>query len=79
MEKPRSWTFNLKIYYHVIHETDRKTRLDQTSPLRFETKSEAFEFGKKVFEPPLSVVGWDVIGSNNTPNFPFKILNKRAS
>jgi hypothetical protein len=77
MDKPRSWTFNLKIDYHVIHETDWKTRIDQTSPLRFESKSDAFEFGKKVFEPPLSVVEWSVIGSDNKPNFPLKTLENR--
>ena len=68
----KSWTFDLKIDYHVIHETDWKTRLDQTSPLRFKTKSDAYEFGKKVFEPPLSVTKWTVIGSENAPNFPLK-------
>ena len=68
----RSWTFNLEIDYHVIHEADRKNRLNQVSPLRFESKADAYEFGKKVFEPPLSVTKWTVVSSEQKPNFPLK-------
>ena len=67
-----SWTFNLEIDYRVLSEANKKSRLNQVSPLRFKIKADAYEFGKKVFEPPLSVAKWIVVESESAPNFPLK-------
>jgi hypothetical protein len=67
-----SWGFDLKINPECVHVTDRtKEKMNQVSQLRFRTPDEALAFGKRMFEPPLSVVEWTIAGSNDAPNFPF--------
>jgi hypothetical protein len=68
-----SWGFDLKINPECVHVTNRtKEKMNQVSPLRFENSDEALAFGKRMFEPPLSVVEWTIAGSKDEPNFPFK-------
>jgi hypothetical protein len=74
--KPNSWTFSLEMDSNIIHQNDWQTRLNQMSPLRFETKSDAYEFGRKMFEPQFSVTKWTIISSGDVPNFPFKIAKE---
>jgi len=76
MDKPQSWTFLLSINPMVVRTEDRATKLNQDSPLRFASQEDAQTFGNKMFNEPLSVVKWTIVGSNNAPNFPFKNLNK---
>lgn len=71
MSKQQSWTFLLSILPNLFKPEDRD-KLIQDSPLRFASKEDALAFGKKVFEPPLSVVKWTIVSSQDTPNFPFK-------
>jgi hypothetical protein len=59
----KSWTFILSVL---------PNRLNQDSPLRLASREDALVFGKRMFEPPLSVVKWSVVGSMDSPNFPFQ-------
>lgn len=72
MSKQQSWTFLLSILPNLFRGEDRNTKPIQDSPLRFASQEDALAFGKKVFEPPLSVVKWSIISSQDAPNFPFK-------
>ena len=72
-----SWGFDLKINPECVYVTDRtKEKMNQVSPLRFRTSEEALAFGKRMFEPPLSIIRWDIVGSQEAPNFPFKKQNE---
>jgi hypothetical protein len=71
MDKPRSWTYLLQIDVGCIYVQDWRAKLNQDSPLRLATREAAVEFGKRMFEPPSSVVRWSIVGSQNAPNFPF--------
>ena len=67
-----SWGFDLKINPECVHVTDRtKEKMNQVSPLRFRTSEEALAFGKRMFEPPLSISEWAIMASRDKPNFPF--------
>ena len=73
MDKPQSWTFLLSIMPILISKEDKRAkRVNQDSPLRLATKEDAISFGKRMFEPPLSIIRWDIVGSQEAPNFPFK-------
>ena len=74
---PRSWTLSLQINVNAIFVDDWKSKLNQFSPLYFASELAAYEWAKKIYEPPLSVSKWIVIGSDNAPNFPFKQLINR--
>jgi hypothetical protein len=73
MDKPKSWTFLLSVFPNLISK-ENKARLNQDSPLHFPTELAAYDFGKRMFEPPLSIIRWDIVGSQEAPNFPFKKL-----
>ena len=72
MDKPKSWTFLLQINVGAIYISDWRSKLNQDSPLRLATREDAISFGKRMFEPPLSIIRWDIVGSQEAPNFPFK-------
>ena len=73
MDKPQSWTFLLSIMPILISKEDKRAkRVNQDSPLRLATREDAISFGKRMFEPPLSIIRWDIVGSQEAPNFPFK-------
>ena len=74
MDKPQSWTFLLSVLPNLISKENR-ARLNQDSPLRLATREDAISFGKRMFEPPLSIIRWDIVGSQEAPNFPFKKQN----
>ena len=74
MDTPKSWTFLLQINVGAIYISDWRSKLNQDSPLRLATREDAISFGKRMFEPPLSVAKWSIVGSQNEPNFPFKKL-----
>ena len=77
MDKPQSWTFLLSIMPILISKEDKRAkRVNQDSPLRLATKEDAISFGKRMFEPPLSIIRWDIVGSQEAPNFPFKKQNE---
>ena len=59
----KSWTFIVSVL---------PNRLNQDSPLRFASNKDALVFGKRMFEPPLSVVKWSCVASIESPNFPFQ-------
>jgi hypothetical protein len=74
MDKPQSWTFLLSIMPILISKEDKRAkRVNQDSPLRLATREDAISFGKRMFEPPLSIIRWDIVGSQEAPNFPFNI------
>ena len=76
MDKPQSWTFLLSIMPILISKEDKRAkRVNQDSPLRLATREDAISFGKRMFEPPLSIIRWDIVGSQEAPNFPFKKQN----
>ena len=72
MDTPKSWTFLLQINVGAIYISDWRSKLNQDSPLHFARQVDALAFGQKVFEPPLSVAKWSIVGSMDAPNFPFK-------
>ena len=73
MDKPQSWTFLLSIMPILISKEDKRAkRVNQDSPLRLATREDAISFGKRMFEPPLSVVKWSCVASIESPNFPFQ-------
>jgi hypothetical protein len=72
----KSWTFLLSILPGLIREEDRAKRCNQDSPLRFASREEALAFGKRMFEPPLAVVNWSVVGSMEQLNFPLAAIEK---
>ena len=72
MDKSQSWTFLLSILPSLIKLEDRE-KLIQDSPLHFSLQKDALAFGKRMFEPPLSVVKWTIVGSQGAPNFPREI------
>ena len=76
MDKPKSWTFLLQINVGAIYISDWRSKLNQDSPLRLATREDAISFGKRMFEPPLSIIRWDIVGSQEAPNFPFKKQNE---
>jgi hypothetical protein len=77
MDKPQSWTFLLSIMPILISKEDKRAkRVNQDSPLRLATREDAISFGKRMFEPPLSIIRWDIVGSQEAPNFPFKKQNE---
>ena len=76
MDTPKSWTFLLQINVGAIYISDWRSKLNQDSPLRLATREDALEFGKRMFEPPLSIARWDIVGSQEAPNFPFKKQNE---
>jgi hypothetical protein len=77
MDKPQSWTFLLSIMPILISKEDKRAkRVNQDSPLRLATREDAISFGKRIFEPPLSIIRWDIVGSQEAPNFPFKKQNE---
>ena len=73
MDTPKSWTFLLQINVGAIYISDWRSKLNQDSPLRLATREDAISFGKRMFEPPLSIIRWDIVGSQEAPNFPFNI------
>jgi len=76
MDKPQSWTFLLTVNPMLIRQEDRATRSNQNSPLYLSSEDAALAFGKKMFEPPLSILKWSIVGSEKAPNFPFKNLSR---
>ena len=77
MDKPQSWTFLLSIMPILISKEDKRAkRVNQDSPLRLATREDAISFGKRMFEPPLSIIRWDIVGSQEAPNFPCKKQNE---
>ena len=75
MDKPKSWTFLLSSSKLCASYTT-KGEINQDSPLRLATREDAISFGKRMFEPPLSIIRWDIVGSQEAPNFPFKKQNE---
>ena len=73
MDRPKSWTFFLSVLPSLIKIEDR-AKLNQDSPLRLARQVYALAFGARMFEPPLSIVKWSIVGSQDAPNFPFKNL-----
>ena len=63
----KSWTFILQIFSSKTQKFE-----NHDSPLRIESKEAAIAFGEKMFEPPLTVNKWSIVGSMEAPNFPFK-------
>ena len=78
MDKPKSWTFLLQINVGAIYISDWRSKLNQDSPLRLATREDAISFGKRMFEPPLSIIRWDIVGSQEAPNFPFMGSDERV-
>ena len=74
MDKPKSWTFLLSVPNYIAGY--HKGEINQDSPLRLATREDAISFGKRMFEPPLSIIRWDIVGSQEAPNFPFKKQNE---
>ena len=46
-------------------------KLEQTSPLVFAKPEEAQRFAHRMFEPPLSVIGWELESTKLPVNFKY--------
>jgi hypothetical protein len=65
-----NWGLKLHINPFCLEQT-RQEQTEQTSPLVFAKPEEAQQFAHRMFEPPLSVIGWELESTKLPVNFKY--------